>query len=172
MRSALLALLERKSFDQISIKEITDTAGLSYPTFFRRFASKEDLLEHIASDEVRTVLYLGQSAITERHGEQSARLMCEYVHGHRQLWSALLTGAASVMRAEFMRVAREIADSRPRINPWIPVELAPAFITGGIFEILVWWLRQPEDYPIENVVTLFDALIVDTTARPRNITLI
>ena len=172
LRAALLELIERKPFDQISIKDITETAGLSYPTFFRRFESKEELLEHIATEEVRTVLYLGQSAITDRHRPESAKLMCEYVQEHRKLWTALLTGASSAMRTEFMRVSKEIADSRPRTNPWIPIELSVPFVTSGIFEILVWWLNERDDYPIENVIALFNALIVDVAGRPRNIVLV
>ena len=45
------------------------------------------------------------------------------------------------------------------------------FVTSGIFQIFSWWMRQPEDYPMENVVTLFNALIVDVTGRRRNISL-
>jgi AcrR family transcriptional regulator len=171
LRAGFLALIERKPLDQIFIKEITDEAGLSYPTFFRRFASKEDLLEHIAAEEVRTLLSLGQSAM-DRKAAGSSRRMLEYVQDHRKLWTVLLTGgAASAMRQEFMRVAREIASAGPRINPWIPLDLAVSFVANGIFEILAWWMRQPADYPLENVLKLFDALIVDSTARPRNIVL-
>lgn len=75
------------------------------------------------------------------------------------------------MRQEFSRISREIATGGPRANPWIPEELAVPFVTSGIFEIFSWWMRQPEDYPMENVVTLFNALIVDVTGRRRNISL-
>lgn len=170
LRSALLDLIEQKPFDQISIKDITETAGLSYPTFFRRFQSKEELLGHIATEEVRTLLQLGQSAMTRRDEPGSTNEMFAYLQAHRRLWTALLTGgAASIMREEFMRIAKEFAESRPRANPWIPIELAVPFVSSGVFEILAWWLRQPEDYPVGNVIKLFNALIVDVTVRPRKI---
>lgn len=173
LRSAFLELIERKPLEQISIREITEAAGLSYPTFFRRFASKEALLEDIATEEVRRLLGLGHMAIDKRSGEESGAALCAYVQEHRKLWATLLTGgAASAMRKEFMRVAKEIATTRPRANPWLPVELAVAFVTSGIFEILAWWMRQPEDYPVENVARLFDALIVDSVGRPRKISLV
>ena len=172
MRSALLDLLEHKAFDQIAIKDITEAAGVSYPTFFRRFSSKEELLEQIAMEEVRHLLSLGEAAISQRKIENSAANMCEYVSSRRRLWSILLNGGAtSAMRDEFMRIANEISNARPRRNPWIPLELAVPFVTSGIFEIFAWWMRQPEDYPVSNVVKLFDALIVDSTARRRDISL-
>lgn len=172
LQSAFLRLIEEKPFEQILLREITDAAGLSYPTFFRRFASKADLLEHIAAAEVRGLIELGQSAFADRD-LRSAQRMCDYVQARRKLWTTLLTGGATAaMREEFMRVSREMADTQPRQNPWLPIDLAVPFVANGIFEILSWWLRQPEDYPVENVVTLLDVLIIGTTARPRNITLI
>ena len=172
LRAAFLDLVERKPFDQISIKEITEAASLSYPTFFRRFASKEELLEQIATEEVRRLLSLGEAAMAGHRSRASAEDMCLYVQRHRKLWTVLLNGGATwAMRDEFMRVAREISNARPRVNPWIPLDLAVPFVAGGVFEIFAWWMRQPEDYPIENVIKLFKALIVDTTAVPRDIRL-
>ena len=172
MRSAFLGLLEHKAFDQILIKDITEAAGVSYPTFFRRFSSKEELLEQIAMEEVRHLLSLGEAAISQRKIENSAANMCEYVSSRRRLWSILLNGGASAaMREEFMRIAIGNSNARPRRNPWIPLELAVPFVTSGIFEIFAWWMRQPEDYPVSNVIKLFDALIVDSTGRRRDISL-
>lgn len=167
MRATFLDLIERKPLDEISIKEITDGAGLSYPTFFRRYATKNELLEEIATDEVRALISLGHAALSGE-GQGSAFDLCSYVQAHRKLWTVLLNGgAAHIMRAEFARIAEELGHSGPRANPWLPVELAAPFVTSGIFEILAWWLRQPGDYPLDDIVALFDALIVDVAARPR-----
>lgn len=46
---ALLKLMEEKPYHKISIKEITDTAGLVRKTFYRNFQSKEEVLyEYLA----------------------------------------------------------------------------------------------------------------------------
>lgn len=171
MRAALLELIETKTIDEITIRNITDTAGVSYPTFFRRFVRKEELLAEIAAAEVREVLSRGGKAINDA-GTSSGAELCAYVEAHRRLWRTLLTGGgAAVMREEFLRIASEIADSRPPSNPWLPRDLAVRFVTGGILEILTWWMQQPDSYPTANVVKLFDALIVENTGRPRNISL-
>src|SRR4030095_11916314 len=125
----------------ILIKEITAVAGLSYPTFFRRYASKTELLEDIATAEVRRLLSLCEAAMTARNSAYSANDLCDYVQNHRKLWTALLNGgAANAMRQEFMKIAKEIADARPRVNPWLPMDLGVPFVTSGIFEILAWWM--------------------------------
>lgn len=172
MRAAFLELIGTKPLEQISIKEICDEAGLSYPTFYRRFASKDALLADVAAGEVRQLLALGLSAMERQKSAQSAEAMCEYVEAHRRLWCVLLTGgAAGAMREEFMRLSREFAETHPRSNPWMPIDLAVAFVASGIFEILAWWMKQPDDYPTENIVKLFNALIIDSAGRRRKITL-
>jgi AcrR family transcriptional regulator len=173
LRAAILQLVEEKSLEQISIKEITEAAGLSYPTFFRRFASKEELIEDIATQEVVALMSLGRAAIARRNAYAAAGDMCRYIEANRKLWSVLLNrGASTAMRREFMRISIEISDAGPRVNPGIPLDLAVHFTTSGIFEIFAWWLRQPDDYPTENVLKIFEALIIDTIARRRDITLI
>lgn len=171
--SALLTLLEHKPFDEISIREITQAAGLSYPTFFRRFGGKDELLEHIATAEVRELLRLGESAFHTPGAFDDGHPLCTYVQEHRKLWKVLLNGGAvPAMREEFMRASREIMAGRPRANPWVPLDLAVPFTTASIFEILAWWMRQPDDYPIENVTKLFYALIIQNIGRRREIDLV
>ena len=173
LQSALLALIKESSFDQISIRDITAYAGVSYPVFFRRYATKEQLLEDIATDEVRRVLALTTPMFDSSTGGESIRALCHYIDEHRSLWTRLLTGgAAPAMREEFRRIAEEIGQSRERQNPWLPVELAASFIVSGLFEILAWWMRQPADYPIENIVVFIDTLIVRSTGRPVDVQLV
>ena len=172
LKEALLRLIERRSFDQISIREITAAAGVSYPVFFRRYATKEDLLGDIAAEEVRNLLTRASPIMDRESQDPSLRGLCNFVDSHRKLWTTLLTtGATAIMRAEFIRIAKEIAVTRKRSNPWLPVDLAASFVVSGIFEILAWWLQQPAAYPIENIMTFLDVLVVRSTARPVDVKL-
>jgi AcrR family transcriptional regulator len=167
LKAALLSLVEERPFDQVSIRDITNRAGVSYPVFFRRYASREQLLEDIATEEVRRLLSLTSPIFDANRQDESARALCAYVSDHRQLWSQLLTGgAAPIMRDEFKRIAREIGGTREPTNPWLPADLAAAFVVSGLFEILAWWLSQPEDYPTEKVVRIIDILIVRLSSTP------
>lgn len=170
LRMGLLRLLERRNLENITIKDITNEAGVSYPVFFRQFASKEELLADLATNEVR--MLLEQTYATFDPASSSSRALCLYVQGHKAVWRSLLTtGAASAMRAEFARVSAEIGYSGHRANPWLPVELASGFVASGVFEVLAWWLSQPDGYSVEKAIKLLDALVIRTVAEPQNLNL-
>jgi AcrR family transcriptional regulator len=162
LREAVLGLVENKPFEQISVKEIVEAAGVTYPVFYRRYTNKDELWADVATDEVRRLL-----EHTLELGTDTGLALCEFVAERRSLWSSLLaSGASSVMRAEFARISIEIAARGPRANPWLPPELAAPFVAGGIFEILSWWLRQPESYPIARVALFLELLVIRTTSQP------
>mgnify|MGYP001953942072 CR=1 FL=1 len=174
MREALLYLIKSKTLDQITIQNITDRAKVSYPTFFRQFSSKEGLLDDIAQAEIRELLALTLPLFNCNQQKKALQLLCGYIDKNRPLWTSLLTaGASGAMREEFMRIAGDIGKVRDeaniRANPWMPVDLLRTFIVAGMFEILAWWLQQPKDYPIENVILLLDVLVVRPTMEPQSL---
>jgi len=172
LRAALLALLQKQPFHQISIRDITKQAGVSYPVFFRRYASKEELFADLAAEEVRNLLSRTRPMLEHAQAADGIHEMCAYVQERKALWKALLTtGGASAMRDEFTRISSEIGQTGPRSNPWLPVSLASSFVASGILEILTWWLNQADDYPIANIETFLEYLIVRPAAVPQNVTL-
>lgn len=167
LRGALLALLERKRLDQISVRDIVAEAGVGYATFFRHHPSKEDLLEEIAAEEIGRLMALALPLLDTTKTRVSCLALCKYVGEHRALWSALLTGgAAGTLRSEFIRLAKEGA-ARIRTNEWIPVELGAVYGVSATIEILSWWLREPTGaYTAEQVAEFLDRLVVAPATSP------
>lgn len=56
-------LFEEKSFEAISIEEITEKADVSKATFFNYFSSKENLLSGIAEDEIDDIIILADEEL-------------------------------------------------------------------------------------------------------------
>jgi len=173
LRSALLDLLAERSLHEITIRDITSRAGVSYPVFFRRYGSKEELLSEVAAEEVRNLMARTFPVMEASGVDSSLAEVCAYIQAHRALWTALLTTAAApAMRQEFARLSAQYGDSGPRANPWLPVSLASAFVTAAMFEVLVWWMEQPDDYPVENVMAFLRHLVVRPTMTQHEIKLV
>lgn len=60
IETALLLLLEHKSFESITITELTQKAGVSRPAFYRNYDSKEAILQHIAIPILEEIVALFQ----------------------------------------------------------------------------------------------------------------
>jgi AcrR family transcriptional regulator len=61
--TAAISLFLERGFDQVSVAEVAASAGISKPTLFKYFATKEDLVLHRISD------HQGEAARVVRHRE-------------------------------------------------------------------------------------------------------
>lgn len=162
LRQALVGLIEEKALYSITMRDIALAAGVSYPTLFKHYASREALFEEIARKEItgfqEHVFLLGPAAPPWRPGEQ----ICCYVLERRRLWRTLFTtGAAEAMRSEFLRHARELADSRTDLSLGAPTEVVSGVIASGIFEILSWWLARDATHPADEVARMLESLVLE-----------
>jgi len=162
LSDALLALLEEKPFDQLTIREISARAGIGYATFFRHYPDKESLLSDVASEEITDLLARASPLLLGIDSLEPAHALCTHVAEHRALWSALLTGgAAGIVRDEFIRQARALAAGGTRKPPsWLPSDLAVVHGAGGTLDLLAWWLAQDTDYPAGQIAEILDRLII------------
>ena len=153
MRKALLALLERKPFDQITIRDICAGAGVHYATYFRHYPSKEALLDDIAKDQIQQLNRLTLAIRGADDYQAGFRALCAYVADHRALWSTLLNGGAgAAMREEWLRQSRLVAEVEAPVISWLPVELATISAASLIAETVAWWVAQPEGrYSVDEV---------------------
>jgi AcrR family transcriptional regulator len=168
LRTALLALLERSPFEQITVRQITAEAGVHYATFFRHHSTKEALLDHVAADQIDRLVEL-TVPIFDLHDSQAAFVkVCAYVSEHRRLWTTLLTGgAARAMREEHLRMSKIVArDRASKENLWIPVDLAVICTVSLMMDTLTWWLTRPADeLSIQDVATILDRVVSSFGAR-------
>ncbi|HEX7823198.1 MAG TPA: helix-turn-helix domain-containing protein [Sphingobium sp.] len=161
LRDALLALLEEKPFDQITVREITARAKVGYATFFRHYASKEALLHDLAAGQISDLLDMTVPVLFVANSLEACRALCAYVFERRTLWTALLTGgAANTVRDEFIQQARGITSRAHTKSSWLPGDLSTVWATGGCIDVLAWWLAQRESYSADQVAEIIDRLIV------------
>lgn len=158
---ALLALLEDKPFEQVTVREITAKAGVGYATFFRRYPDKEALLHDLAAREINQLLTMTLPLIHTVDTRASTQALCAYLWEHRKLWSALLTGgAAATLKDEFIRQAQQKAAEGPDPRSWLPGDLNVVFAVAATVEILAWWLKQDQPPTVHRMAEVLDRLVV------------
>lgn len=161
LNAALLALLEEKPFDQLTIREITARARTGYATFFRHYPTKEALLSDVASEEIAGLLAKTLPILHDSNSYESTLALCQYVSEHSGLWSALLTGgAAAIVRREFIRQALGLAETEQNKRDWLPSDLCVVHGTGSTIDILAWWLSRDREYSAERIATILHRLVI------------
>lgn len=168
LREALLGLLPKQAFDQITVRDICNAAGIHYATFFRHYETKEALLNDIAKEQIRELNNLTLAIREGDNYEAGFRALCQYVADHRTLWAILLNGgAASAMREEWLYRSQLVAAQEPPVNSWLPKELGTICAATLIAETLAWWVAQPEDaYSVEAVAQILYRLLVTSIISP------
>ncbi|MEO5586263.1 MAG: TetR/AcrR family transcriptional regulator [Novosphingobium sp.] len=170
LRTAFLTLIEHKSLDDISIRDIVAEAGIGYATYFRHYASKSELLQVVVADEIAQLIGLALPALKPGDTFASSLALFNHVDEHRALWSALLTGgAAGTIREEFARVARAISGTKIGLEAWLPAELGVLYGVSGTLEIITWWLRQNPPFPIDQIARIHDRLVLTPTVADATI---
>lgn len=161
LRDSLLTLLETSPFEDISVREIVDRAGIGYNTFFRHYADKQAMLTAVAEEEIAELVRISVPVLDSHDTLAACNAVCNYVAANKPLWKTLMTGGASaVLREAFIRIAREVAESRHEAKDWIPLDIAIVLVTSGIFELLAWWLAQEIPPSADRVASMMERAVV------------
>jgi AcrR family transcriptional regulator len=159
IRKALLSLIKERRYDQVTIRDISDKAGIGYATFFRHYASKEALLSEIATEQIARLSMAVLPLVEGANPGNAALQLCRYVDEQRAQWEALLSGGAvNVLREEFVRLAQKHA--QVRISDLWPIKLGATLGVSATTEILGWWMSEPEKHTPEEVAEILNRLVV------------
>lgn len=162
LSAALLSLLKEKGFEQISVKEVTARANVSYRTFFRHYPDKETLLHNLIAEELQELLSMTLPILDSVDSLASTQALCAYVWKHRQLWEALLAGgASSILKEEYLAQALKVASEKRDQYSWVPEDLAVSFTVTASIDILTWWLRQAEPIPVNEIAKYLNGLAIE-----------
>jgi AcrR family transcriptional regulator len=168
LHNALLALIEERPFDGITIDDIVEKSGVGRSTFYRHYATKEALIEEIAKTEIEQLVDLTFPLTSRSDSRPSCLALARYVDARRKLWRILLTGgAAGVMRESFAKLAMEKGPKNLDTTDMdIPIDLGAVWGVAATVEIIAWWLRQSKPVSIEKIAEYLDRLAVRPAFSP------
>lgn len=139
---ALLLLLKKKEYKDISITEICKKAGVTRMSFYRNFESKEDIL--LKKVQTVTDSFLKESGISYKRDTVSNYFVKLFTHMQQQkdLCTALnKAGLIHMIKNEFDRVFLNA-------YKYVYDEYKSLFLSGGIYNVfLFWFINDCKDNP-------------------------
>jgi AcrR family transcriptional regulator len=171
LRQALISLLRRKNYDQITVQDILDEADVGRSTFYTYCTGKEDLLRR-GLRLLRTEL----SEAPERVGAKSdgmkfSRKVLEHVAAHRTAYPALGRNRGRAVMLDEMRLVvldllRDELDATSGAQS-VPRELIEQFVVGAFMSLLVFWLEHRTKYSPAQIDAIFQQLTLRGLESPR-----
>jgi len=157
----MLTLLDKKPFEEITIRALAAEAGIGYTTFFRHHPSTDSLLEEVAAQQIGAIIELAVPILGAKDLRSASEAIFRYVDGHRMMWLTLLTGgAAGKIREEFLARAREAAVPLAKSTKKVPMDCGIVLIVSGTIELIDWWLRSKKPLPIRRIAEIHDLVVV------------
>ncbi len=174
LHASLMALIQQKGYDAITVKDIIGHAGVGRSTFYSHYLDKDHLLQGGLDDFGK--LLLTKQKIRQATGQEPLGLafsgaIFEHAHGYRTVYRAMLGKHAGAVIADRMRkllaqlVSNDLAARRtPDQATDVPRLALIAFTVGAIMSLLTWWVDAEEEYSVNELDALFRRLTAATIA--------
>ena len=155
---ALTELMERKALDKISIRELTERAGVSRASYYRHFESKEDLLQYRLSR--LTLDWWHDLYDRENEFTDYAAQMMEFIEGNSKLFAVLY-------RQNLLRLFFEYLTESAGPKKEDPPKDAYRKIIRmyGFYGLLSEWLRRGQKETPEELAQVISETIVNIADR-------
>jgi AcrR family transcriptional regulator len=162
---ALIALIQEKRYEAITVQDICDRANVGRSTFYAHYQDKDDLL---ASNFQQMMESLG-SQVEWRDNQFifPVTALFRHVQEHHHLYKALAWGGGFdvLLRAGQQQWRAHIEAHLTTLlpqgrNPAIPVDVATTYLAGTLQTLLLWWLERKMPYSPERMDEIFQQLVM------------
>ncbi len=172
LRDALVALIEERGFDALTVQDITDRAELNRATFYLHYRDKQDLLENSLRDAIDELIAdlgaspneQGQLLIEDSPRPITAVFehVAQHAHFYRVMLSAEGVPAFSAGVRDYMAevTLRWLTALQP--NPKhsrVPLEIVASSLSWSLLGVLIWWLEHDLPHPPDFMAEQFRLII-------------
>lgn len=163
---ALVQLLVEKPFDDITVQDVLDGAGVSRSTFYAHYRDKNDLFLSDAED-----FFEAMATALSRFGDKSERVapvqeLFAHIGGVRPFYNALVESGRmhDVMDLGLEHFARGIEQRLREIPRSRKTSLQEGGaiargVAGSLFSLLAWWIQSGMALSPEKMDKLFHKLV-------------
>lgn len=160
---ALLILMDKKEFKNITVKEIAAKAGVDRKTFYRHFETKEDILRFYTDRACQDYIaeLESQHTLTTFTISKAYFSMCQkYISFFRKLEKNNLLIFLLQAFDEYLPIIHKFFDSDDTTNNIIYYsEYALSYYTGGFWNISTKWIRDGASKTPEEMALLVEKIM-------------
>ncbi len=165
---AFYELLEEKSFNNITIIDICDKALINRGTFYTHFEDKYQLLDKCIMD----IMYGFDDEVDKVHGDSDLivyyhdvlDVIMTYLTAQRKHLKTIITKADSSLVFDKVHailidnIVRKVGKLPVKDHP-VPVEILAEFFSGGVIQLVKWWILGEGGYTADEIKTQLTKII-------------
>lgn len=156
-QNALLILLEKNSFDHLTVDQICQEAMLHRSSFYRYFRDKYDLLEQTLNTKI------GQIVESDESDDDIINDLVTYIDHNKDIFRHLAASSShSSLYSEMLEILKKVMLDRAKKSSRDPLIMAlqkadnPEMIAytfaGSIIGAFYWWQKNNYNVPMEDVI--------------------
>ncbi|QWU13108.1 transcriptional regulator, TetR family [Paenibacillus sophorae] len=151
IKRALIELMTEKSFDSITIQDLSDRANVNRGTIYLHYQDKFDLLDKIMEEHINNMSIFCESASEMNYIESTVHCM-EYFEKNFLFFSTMLASeGASYFRSRFLQFNieefRKDVDITKEKNAGQIEDVIVEFIANAYVGVVEYWLKNKMPYP-------------------------
>nr|WP_309101791.1 TetR/AcrR family transcriptional regulator [Fredinandcohnia onubensis] len=156
IKKALIELMSEKSFDNITIQDISDRANVNRGTIYLHYLDKFDLLDKLIDEHINKLKEISESAC-EMEWLDASLIFFEYFETHYLFFSTMLAskGAAPSFRSKFLEYVMEgFKDELHKTsekNEGLSEDVIVKFAANAYVGVLESWLKDGMPSPPQSI---------------------
>jgi AcrR family transcriptional regulator len=163
LRDALVALIQEKGYEQISVQNITDRANVNRATFYLHYKDKDELLLKSMKDVYDDLLARMGPFTLDDMGQGSRRMETitfEHVREYAGFYQVMLSdrGVAAFTAQILDYIAAVILKTcpvpQPGTVPPVPPEATAYYYAGAFVGLIIWWVKRGLPESVDTMVEL------------------
>jgi AcrR family transcriptional regulator len=161
LRDSLIALLQKKTIEKVSVKDICETADVNRSTFYAHYTDQHDLLRQIEQEVLRDLnAYLDGYNFKEFEAEalQTMSRIFEYIVANAELCKIILGENGDLaFQKKIMTIVQQQCMREWRGKNTVDeglLEYAMIFIVNGSIGVVQEWLQSGVKAPAREMAEL------------------
>ncbi len=175
---AFFSMLDDTDFDNITVNNLCERAGIRRATFYKHFSDKNDFLTFLIKDvrnKFDSTRLKGNSnaPITTQYYLEYATEMLNFFFEHDV---AMLKILESSMRTKVIDIfiSQNYIDTKKRLEMSVnngmrlpaSIDVVANMLIGGVSQIIVSWFESTDRMPLENLISEMTSVIEKIFKQP------